>query len=225
MTPEDEMTAITVFESIPENYHKKKEDIPLILAHGAGAPADSEFMECLAGALMSEGVATFRFEFPYMERRREDGRKRPPDRQAVLLGRFREIIRQIAGEGRVVIGGKSMGGRVASLLAAEPDMGKFVAGCACFGYPFHPPGKPGQWRVEHFGRFFCPVMIVQGTRDPFGRREEVENRSEVAGSDCTIHWLEGGNHDFRPPARQSETQETLIRSAAVAVSAFIAGLS
>jgi len=218
------MIAISVFEIKAENKIKGKTNNSFILAHGAGAPADSVFMEHLSGAMASEGVATARFEFRYMERRREDGRKRPPDRQPVLLSRFREVIQQVRREhgGRIFVGGKSMGGRMASLLAAEPDLADTLSGCVCFGYPFHPPGKPERWRVEHFDRFCCPVMIVQGTRDPFGKQEEVRHCQALSGSNCRIHWLEGGNHDFKPLARQPETQELLIQNAAKAAAAFMA---
>jgi predicted alpha/beta-hydrolase family hydrolase len=160
-----------------------------------------------------------------MERRKGDGRKRPPDRQPVLLSRFREVIQQVSREqgGRIFIGGKSMGGRMASLLAAEPDLTDTLAGCLCFGYPFHPPGKTERWRVKHFDKFHCPVMIVQGTRDPFGKQEEVRHHEALSGWDCGIHWLEGGDHDFNPLARQPETQEMLIDNAAKAAAAFMVG--
>jgi predicted alpha/beta-hydrolase family hydrolase len=178
------MIAISVFEIKAENKIKGITNNSFILAHGAGAPADSVFMEHLSGAMASEV-------------RREHG-------------------------GRIFVGGKSMGGRMASLLAAEPDLADTLSGCVCFGYPFHPPGKPERWRVEHFDRFCCPVMIVQGTRDPFGKQEEVRHCQALSGSNCRIHWLEGGNHDFKPLARQPETQELLIQNAAKAAAAFMA---
>lgn len=225
------MAAIKVFERKPSDRKKDKKYNCLILAHGAGAPADSMFMERLSGFLALAGIATVRFEFPYMQRTRDDGRKRPPDRQPVLLEHFREVIRQVAGSlesldslerGQIFIGGKSMGGRMASLLAAEPDLADTVSGCVCFGYPFHPPGKPDRWRVEHFGHFCCPVMIIQGTRDPFGKKSEVEDCKALSGKDCRIHWLEGANHDFKPLAKQPETQDRMIENAANAASEFIA---
>lgn len=220
------MTVTRVFENEPENKIKSISNITLILAHGAGAPADSEFMKWLSGALAAEGIATVRFEFPYMTRRREDGRKRPPDRQPVLLSYFREVIQQTAVRrgGRVFVGGKSMGGRMASLLAAESDLADILEGCICFGYPFHPPGKTERWRVEHFDSFCTPVMIIQGTRDPFGKREEVERCESVSGAGRQIYWLEGGNHDFKPLARQAETQNQLIEQAAKVAAAFMGDL-
>ncbi|TGN41410.1 alpha/beta hydrolase [Marinobacter confluentis] len=180
-------------------------------------------MESMAISLALGGVATVRFEFPYMEKRRADGRKRPPDRQPVLLARYRQIIQQLGAQerGELWIGGKSMGGRIASILAADPELSGTVDGCVCFGYPFHPPGRPDRWRVEHFDRFHCPVLIVQGTRDPFGKKGEVQACDSVSASTCRINWLEGGNHDFQPLASQRETPEQMIDSAARAAAAFI----
>lgn len=217
------MTDVRMFENRAENKENNITDATLILAHGAGAPADSPFMESLAAALAVAGVASVRFDFAYMERRRADGRKRPPDRQEILLSRFRAVVRQIREErgGRVFVGGKSMGGRMATYLAAEPDMSGLLAGCVCFGYPFHPPGRPEQWRIHQFDRFHCPVLIVQGTRDPFGKREEVIECPALVGPNARIHWLEGGNHDLVPLARQPETHESLIAQAATAAAAFI----
>ncbi|WP_372987877.1 alpha/beta fold hydrolase [Marinobacter sp.] len=208
-------------ELIKSNYYENQPKVVLILAHGAGAPADSPFMEELAGALDAEGIAVVRFEFPYMGKRREDGKKRPPDRQPRLLESFRSVLEEVRSEVGdmcpVLIGGKSMGGRMASLLAAE-DNG--IDGVVCFGYPFHPPGKPDNWRIDHFPHIERPMLVIQGTRDPFGKPDEVNERQSELGS-CQLVWLEGGNHDFQPLARQAETRQDLIREAASQVRAFI----
>ncbi|HET8849877.1 MAG TPA: alpha/beta family hydrolase [Marinobacter sp.] len=194
----------------------------LILAHGAGAPMDSPFMDALATQLDDHGVACARFEFPYMQKRRADGRKRPPDRQPVLLESFRQTIRQVRAEvgsgPRLFIGGKSMGGRMATLLAAEAV--EDVSGVLCFGYPFHAPGKPEKWRVEHLADVAVPLLVVQGTRDPFGKKTEVEERGDIAGIRRWV-WLAGGNHDFQPTARQPETQADLITQASRAACQFM----
>ena len=116
-----------------------------------------------------------------------------------------------------------MGGRMASILAAEADMAGDLSGCICFGYPFHPPGKPDSWRVEHFERFHCPVMIIQGTRDPFGKRKEVEGHEGLFDNGPDIHWLDGADHDFRPLAKQPETQDRMIENAAKVAAKFMAG--
>lgn len=199
----------------------------LILAHGAGAPADSSFMTELVGGLCRQGVTTVRFEFPYMRKRREDGKKRPPDRQPVLLQCFEQVITGLA-EGALAhrplfIGGKSMGGRMASVLAAEAGLEGRFRGTVCFGYPFHPPGKPDRWRTAHFGAFWCPVLVVQGTRDPFGKREEVAAQMPPCPG-VDLFWLEGGDHDFKPLARQDESHSMMLEQAARAASRFMHSL-
>lgn len=187
----------------------------IILAHGAGAPMDSPFMTMLAESLAREGVESLRFEFPYMAQRREDGRKRPPNRQPVLLDAFREQVvgvrAELAEDCEIWIGGKSMGGRMASILASESP--ELVSGVVCFGYPFHPPGKPDKWRTEHFASLTRPTAMIQGTRDPFGKQAEVLARAPLPGNP-RLYWLEGGEHDFRPLARQPQTQQDLIVQAA-----------
>ena len=183
---------------------------------------DSPFLEKLGGALDRQDIACLRFEFPYMIKRRQDGKKRPPDRQPVLLDSFRDIIALVRSEVGsscpVLIGGKSMGGRMASLLASKS--GADVDGVVCFGYPFHAPGKPEKWRIDHFPEMACPFLIVQGTRDPFGKAIEVEERGPIEGVSQLV-WLEGGNHDFQPLKKQSESQEQLIEQAALATQTFI----
>ncbi|MEL0169522.1 MAG: alpha/beta fold hydrolase [Pseudomonadaceae bacterium] len=189
----------------------------LLLAHGAGAPMDSPFMNLLAAALAAHGVRVLRFEFPYMAERRETGRKRPPNPMPVLEAAFREQAARL--DGPFLVGGKSMGGRVASMLAA--DLG--AAGFICFGYPFHPPGKPERTRTDHLQQLQCRGLIVQGTRDPFGKPEEVA----TYGLDqaLALHWLESGEHDFKPLKASGLTQEGLIDEAAIAAAAFVRALS
>ena len=140
----------------------------VILAHGAGAPMDSTFMAAFAEGISAAGIRVARFEFPYMTRRREDGRRRPPDRRPVLIECWRATIDGLHQTGipreRLFIGGKSMGGRIASLIADEAG----VAGVVCLGYPFHPPGKPERTRIEHLVSLRTPTLIVQGERDFIG---------------------------------------------------------
>jgi len=201
----------------------KQAEMVMILAHGAGAPMDSPFMEALSEALDDQGIACVRFEFPYMQKRREDGKKRPPDRQPKLLECFSEVVeavRQEVGPGaRLLIGGKSMGGRMASVLAGEAMAG--IRGVVCYGYPFHPPGKPDRWRIDHLSQVSCPLMVVQGTRDPFGKPDELAAQGEIAGISKLV-WLDGGNHDFQPPVRHPETQASLIQQAAGHTRQFVA---
>ena len=139
----------------------------IVLAHGAGAPMDSPFLNILARDLGAAGLRVARFEFPYMRRLREKGQKRPPDREPALRQAWLDVIACLGGAERLVIGGKSMGGRMASLVADEAG----VRGLVCLGYPFHPPGQLEKLRTAHLRDLRTPALIVQGTRDPFGTRE------------------------------------------------------
>ena len=116
-----------------------------LFAHGAGAPMDSPFMNRVAQGLAASGVRVIRFEFPYMQRRRDAGKRGAPDPPQVLMQSFRDAIDQFGGGSRLVIGGKSLGGRIASMVADEAR----VLGLTCFGYPFHPPGRPEKMRTKH----------------------------------------------------------------------------
>jgi predicted alpha/beta-hydrolase family hydrolase len=166
----------------------------LILAHGAGAPMDSEFMNDIAQRLAALGVGVLRFEFPYMAQRRIDGGKRPPNPKPKLLESWREVygaVRPLI-KGRLAIGGKSMGGRMASLLADELHADALI----CLGYPFYAVGKPEKPRVEHLAELQTPTLIVQGERDALGNREAVEGYSLSPAID--VHWLPTANHDLKP---------------------------
>jgi len=163
----------------------------LVLAHGAGAGMRSPFMEAFAAGLAARGVAVIRFEFPYMREITLTGRRRPPNPLAVLERTWREIIAELAPV-RLIIGGKSMGGRVASLIADDSR----VAGLVCLGYPFHPPGKPEKPRTAHLATLKTPALICQGTRDPFGTRDDVA--SYRLSPAIELFWLEDGNHSLEP---------------------------
>ena len=201
-------------ELIKTKGYESHSKVVLILAHGAGAPADSTFMEELSVALEREGIGTIRFEFPYMQKRRQDGKKRPPDREPVLLEYFSGVIDWVRAElgstSLILVGGKSMGGRMASILASRRDD---IDGVICFGYPFHPPGKLDRWRTAHFRDLNCPILVLQGTRDPFGKPDElVDHQQDLEAID--LRWLEGGNHDFQTLKSQPQTQSELIAQAA-----------
>ncbi len=171
----------------------------VLLAHGAGAPMDSPFMAAIAGGLAQAGWRVVRFEFPYMARMRETGRRQGPDRMLVLQQTFRQQVRLVRAEqpGRpLFIGGKSMGGRVASLLVDALAASAGVRGCLCLGYPFHPPGKPLQLRTEHLADLRTPTLILQGERDSFGRRVEVETYD--LSRQVQLGWIPSGDHSFKP---------------------------
>ncbi len=210
-------------EHLPELLlNRAKEPRALVLmAHGAGAPMDSDFMNAMAEAIAGQGVTVARFEFPYMNRRREEQRKFPPDRSPKLLAHFEQVILQAEALGLPIwLAGKSMGGRMASMLAAESaERAGSVQGVIALGYPFHPPGKPEKIRTEHFGMLKVPMLICQGTRDPFGKPDEVARYGLPAT--IQLHWLEGGDHDFKPLKRSGCTQAELIAEAAEQVGRFI----
>lgn len=197
----------------------------LILAHGAGAPMDSDFMNGMADRLSAAGIRCIRFEFPYMVSRRLDGKKKPPDRQPVLLDHYAQAIAQVAADldgVDIYIGGKSMGGRIATLLAAEMKTAPVFKGVVCLGYPFHPPGRPEKTRTEHFPGIACPVLVCQGDRDPFGTRAEIE--SYDLPTHVHLHWLTDGNHDLAPRVRSGITTDENLTSAVAAITEFFSSL-
>jgi uncharacterized protein len=175
--------------------------VTILLAHGAGAPMDSTSMTAAALALAGVGFRVARFEFGYMAARRTaDGRK-PPPRAETLNPEYRAAIAELGAQGTLVIGGKSMGGRVASMVADDLHAEGKIAGLLCLGYPFHPPGKPEQLRTRHLADLKTPALICQGTRDEFGTRDEV---SRYALSDrIELLWLEDGDHDLKPRKKVS----------------------
>ena len=167
-----------------------------ILAHGAGANMETPFMDYFATRLKADAIATIRFEFSYMASRRVDGKKRPPPRAEKLIPEYHAIIDKVQQEypGRkIFIGGKSMGGRVASMIATERTD---IAGVICLGYPFHAPGKPENLRIAHFADIPVPLLICQGQRDTFGGHDLVSVLSLPHHVD--IHWAPDGNHDLVP---------------------------
>src|SRR5712671_7978882 len=190
----------------------------VVLAHGAGATMDSPFMNTIAEGLAKTDIRVVRFEFPYMRARRESGRRGAPDREAVLLDAWREMASRLGGGGRLVIGGKSMGGRIASMVADEVG----VAGLICLGYPFHPPGAPARLRTAHLENLRTPALIVQGTRDSFGRPDEVADYK--LSKKIRIVWIEAGDHSLKPLARSGRTETQNIASAIEEAQRFIAKL-
>jgi predicted alpha/beta-hydrolase family hydrolase len=172
----------------------------VVLAHGAGAGMDSAFMAFFAAGLARQGFRVVRFEFPYMASGRATGKQKPPDREPVLREMWLRVI-ELLGTERLVIGGKSMGGRIASLVADEAG----VAGLVCLGYPFHPVGKPDRLRVEHLGAIKTPTLIMQGERDPFGSREEVAGYKLSPA--IRVAWMQDSDHSFKPRKTSGRTEQ------------------
>ena len=193
----------------------------VVLAHGAGAPMDSGFMNDVAAGLAAAGFAAARFEFPYMHARREGKRGGGPNPAPVLLDTWRQVIAAIDARGvsrrAIVIGGKSMGGRIASMVADDEG----VLGLVCLGYPFHPPGKPATpVRLNHLATLTTPTLIVQGARDQFGTEDEVPGYALSRA--VTVHWLADGDHSFKPRKKTSgRTEKENVEEAIATVAAFI----
>jgi len=172
----------------------------ILLAHGAGAPMDSASMTATAQALAAAGFRVARFEFGYMAARRS-GTRKPPPRAETVQPEYRDAIAALKAKGQLVIGGKSMGGRVASMIADAMLAEGKIAGLLCLGYPFHPPEKPQQLRTAHLAELQTPTLIVQGTRDPFGTPDEVATYK--LSKAIELLWLEDGDHDLKPRKKLS----------------------
>ncbi|MDH6016370.1 alpha/beta hydrolase [Vibrio splendidus] len=192
------------------------EDNPItfVFAHGAGAGMDHEFMQSVAKGLAFKGIRVIRFNFPYMIKRAEDGKRRPPDRAPKLLEAYQDIIEQCDVD-KLVIGGKSMGGRMASHLS-EVDK---VAAMACLGFPFHPPGKPEKYKGEHLAELQKPCLILQGERDTFGKREEFAD-FDLSDS-IRVEFIPDGDHSFKPRKSSGYTEQQNIALTVEKLSAFI----
>lgn len=170
--------------------------VTIILAHGAGAAMDSKWMDAMCEALSQQDLQVIRFEFAYMAARRTTKKRSPPPRAESLQDEYKSVISQVGKRSRLVIGGKSMGGRVASMIADELHADGLISGLLCLGYPFHPIGKPDVLRTAHLAQLQTPALICQGTRDQFGSREEVT--PYTLSKSIEVSWLEDGDHDFKP---------------------------
>ncbi len=194
----------------------------LVLAHGAGAPMDSPFLATMAAGLAERGVRVARFEFSYMRARREGGGRRAPDREPELRRAWLAAIAAIGdaegGGRRLWIGGKSMGGRIASMIADEAG----VRGLVCLGYPFRPPGADpavAARRTAHLRDLRTPTLIVQGTRDAFGGPDEVAGYA--LSPRIRVHWIEDGDHSLKPRKSSGRTEAQNLAEAMDAVAAFV----
>lgn len=171
--------------------------VTLLLAHGAGAPMDSASMNAATKALVAQGFRVVRFEFGYMASRRTPEGKKPPPKAEKVMPEFIAAVDDLGPtNGPLIIGGKSMGGRVASMIADRLFEANRIAGLLCIGYPFHPPGRPQQLRTAHLIGLRTPTLICQGTRDEFGDRHEVGGYG--LSDEIELFWLDDGDHDLKP---------------------------
>jgi uncharacterized protein len=199
---------------------KRGADRAVLLAHGAGADMNAAALTTVADALADTKIPSLRFNFPY----RAAGR-RGPDRPPVLEASIREAIVELSKQtklpgDRLVLGGRSMGGRIGSMVAAVDG----ALGLALLGYPLHPPGKPTQLRVEHFPKLTMPVLFASGTRDAFGSPEELERHAKKIKGRVRFHWVETGDHGFKPLKSSGLTAGAALDGVAAAVVEFVTGL-
>ncbi|NTS75999.1 alpha/beta fold hydrolase [Catenovulum sp. SM1970] len=198
-----------------------KADQPIahcILAHGAGAGSDSDFMQSMARALAEQNIDVTLFDFPYMQVIKETGKKRPPGKFDKLIDAFVEQVEHVNNTTNlpILIGGKSMGGRVASHLATQAlgiKMG------FALGYPFHPPGKPEKLRLDHLPQLTSPFLVVQGERDTFGKKMEVE--SYALPDILSVVWCESGDHSLKPLKSSGITHQEHLDYAAKQIREFL----
>jgi uncharacterized protein len=193
----------------------------LILAHGAGAPQTHPWMVRMAGVLASRGLEVFTFNFLYTESRR-----RLPDKNDVLEATWRAAAGAVRAQsevarGKLLIGGKSMGGRIATQVAAGP-MGE-IAGLVLLGYPLHPPGRPDKLRTAHLPRVMAPMLFVQGSRDTFGTPAELEPLlAPLAARGTRLLAIEGGDHSLVPLKSSGVDLEQVMARVADEVARFSA---
>lgn len=183
----------------------------LILAHGAGAGQAHQWMRARASDLAARGIRVITFDFPYITARRK-----VPDRAPVLLTAWRAVVDEVARRWpgtAVAIGGKSMGGRMATMLVAEADVPAAVRGCVALGYPLHPPGKPEQLRVAHLAAIRVPLLVVQGGRDPFGSPDDIRREFAAAGAHPQVVDMPFGGHGFEVRARDARQVDEYARVA------------
>jgi predicted alpha/beta-hydrolase family hydrolase len=196
----------------------------VLLAHGAGLPHDAPFMAGVGARLAARGLPTLRFDYPYATRMAREGRRLPPNRMPELEDTHRRAaaaLRGRFGARPVILAGKSMGGRVASHLAAA---GEPCAGCAFLGYPLHPPRKPEHPRVEHFPALAVPCLFLQGTRDALAPLGALREHLPSIPGPVTLHVVEEADHGFAVPKRAGRSADEVLDELADALAAFARGL-
>ncbi|BCX88546.1 conserved hypothetical protein [Methylomarinovum tepidoasis] len=211
--------AVTSVWAVPDGYDRHR---GLILAHGAGAGMHHPFITFVHEQIATRGLLTVKFNFPYMEA----GRK-APDRAPLLQATWKAVIaalrrdRELAPRQRF-LAGKSMGGRIASLLAAE---GEPCDGLIFLGYPLHPPGKPEKLRADHLSRIPCPMLFIQGDRDRLCDLARLRDVLKTLKAPATLHVIKGGDHSFKVPKRSGRTETEVWEEIVEVMSAWITGLT
>lgn len=199
----------------PIFYPVKHPKARLLFAHGAGAGMDHPFMTSVAQGLTQHHYEVVLFEFPYMQKRREDGKKRLPDRSPVLEAYWHKMLEEHRTDLPMFIMGKSMGGRIASIIADDTD----TAGVICLGFPFHPPGKPEKLKSTHLMNIQTPTLILQGERDTFGNRSEVSGY--VLSKQVDLVFIDDGDHSFKPRKSSGFSEAGNLAAACHQINTFI----
>lgn len=201
----------------PLSVHGEAKVGRLLFAHGAGVGQQSAFMQQFITSLAQQGVQVLCIDFPYMQQMQESGKRRPPPPIAQTLAQLAEWYALLSPLSALPlwVGGKSMGGRVATLLASQ----QACPGVVVAGYPFHPPKAPDKLRLDHWPAIECPLLVLQGERDPFGTRSEVAHYDLPANAH--IEWLEDGDHDFKPRRSSGQTHKVLIDEATQIAASFV----
>jgi len=199
---------------------KRGNDRAVLLAHGAGADMHAAALTTVADALAAAKIPSLRFNFPY----KQAGR-RSPDRPPVLEASVREAAAELSKLAKVpperlVLGGRSMGGRICSMVAANDG----ALGLALLGYPLHPPGNAEKLRVDHFAKLHMPVLFASGTRDAFGTPDELKRHADAIKGRVTFHWIDTADHGFKPLKSSGITQAQALDGVAEAVVAFVTKL-
>ena len=213
---------ITIKEFLVNSPEKEPKGI-FLLAHGASKGMASPFMDSIARGISAAGIRVVRFHFPYMEDTLRTGMVIPANQRKILKQCFSEVIMHCIEKERcqskyIIIGGKTMGARIASMVADEHK----VAGVICLGYPFHPLKKPKHFRIYHLKTIQTPTLICQGERDPFGTREEVEQRT--LSNSVKFHWLARCDNNFKPGRLSDRTHDENMDDAIHACNGFISDL-
>ena len=170
----------------------------VIFAHGAGADMKHQYIEDLVQLMNAQQLNVLRFNFPFMDKRKLDGKRRPPDRMPTLVACYQSILANVTTDLPIYIAGKSMGGRVAAILAGDKDLMNThqIRGVICLGYPFHPAKKTDKLRLAPLQETQRPVLILQGQRDALG--SEIEIKAYELSSHCQLHFFNDGDHDLKP---------------------------
>ncbi|BCX81032.1 conserved hypothetical protein [Methylomarinovum caldicuralii] len=207
--------AVTSVWAVPDGYDRRR---GLILAHGAGAGMDHPFITFVHEQMAARGLLSVKFNFSYMEA----GRK-APDRAPLLQATWKAVIDAVRRDRELAprqwyLAGKSMGGRIASLLTAE---GESCDSLIFLGYPLHPPGKPEKLRADHLPRIPCPMLFIQGDRDRLCDLDRLRDVLKTLTAPLTLHVIEGGDHSFKVPKRAGRTEEAVWREIVEVMSTWI----